>query len=163
MYVHYTQSNSTQCRVVKNLLYQEVKEGSNFTVLMVGLCFNSVEQTNSANEEDSACTDGLSCMSLAECRVQLRSWQQTDSNILFRCNYEKQKVCCPLLSSPYENPNLRLLPNEKCGFTSASRITSGHNATFGQFPWMALLRSKCNVHQYTLYAVGCKACGSACS
>jgi hypothetical protein len=108
----------------------------------------SAVQTDSAKEEDSGCVDGMSCMSLAECTAQLRSLKQTESNILFRCNYGRQKVCCPLYPSTHENfKNMDLLPNEKCGFTSASRITSGHNATFGQFPWMALLGSRCNVHQ----------------
>jgi hypothetical protein len=107
-------------------------------------------QMNCANEEDSACSPGLSCMSLAECRAQLRDQQQTDSNILFRCNFRKHKVCCPFSSSQQEHPTMRLLPNENCGSTSELKITNGHNASFGQFPWMALLGSRCNVHQNVL-------------
>lgn len=145
------QSNSIQqCRVVRSQLYLRVKD-SNFTVLTVGVCFNVVMQTNSAKEEDSACAHGLSCMTLAECRAQLRNQQQNESNILFRCNHKMWKVCCPSSSSERrENPNMRLLPNAKCGDISALKITSGHNATFGQFPWMALLGSRCNVHQNVL-------------
>lgn len=38
---------------------------------------------------------------------------------------------------------MRLLPNENCGSTtSVLKITSGHDAVFGQFPWMALLGSR---------------------
>ncbi|PNF22706.1 hypothetical protein B7P43_G07142, partial [Cryptotermes secundus] len=111
-------------------------------LLLLSVFFKLAMQTTSAKEEDSGCVDGMSCMSLAECSAQLRSWQQNESDILFRCNYGKQKVCCPLSPRTREKSNMDLLPNEKCGLTSASKISSGHNATFGQFPWMALLGSR---------------------
>jgi hypothetical protein len=150
MYIHHVQSSSAWFRVIKSLLYLRIKKDSIFLTLSFGVCLISVMQTNSAKEEDSGCGHGMSCMSLAECTVQLKGWQQNESNILFRCNYEKRKVCCPLSPSTHKNQNMYLLPNEKCGSTSASKITSGHNATFGQFPWMALLGSRCNVHQNVL-------------
>lgn len=150
MYIHHTQFSSTWLRVISRLFYMIIKKDNIFTALTFDLCSNSAMQTNSAKEEDSGCVNGMSCMSLAECSAKLRSWQQTESDILFRCNYRKGKVCCPLSPPTHENSNIDLLPNEKCGMTSAPRITSGHNATFGQFPWMALLGSRCNVHQNVL-------------
>jgi len=114
------------------------------------LSLNSVMQANCANEEDSACASGLSCMSLAECTAHLRDQQETESNILFSCNFKKHKVCCPFSPPMQEHPTMRLLPNENCGSTSVPRITNGQNAGFGQFPWMALLGSRCNVHQNVL-------------
>lgn len=150
MYIHHTQCSNTWLRVIRRLLCIKIKKDNIFIALTFGLCLNSAMQTTSVKEEDSGCVDGMSCMSLAECSAQLRSWQQNESDILFRCNYGKQKVCCPLSPRTREKSNMDLLPNEKCGLTSASRISSGHNATFGQFPWMALLGSRCNVHQNVL-------------
>ena len=119
-------------------------------VITICLSLNSVMQANCANEEDSACTPGLSCMSLAECKVQLRDQQQAESNILFSCNFRKHKVCCPFSPPVQEHPNMRLLPNENCGSRTVPKITNGQNALFGQFPWMALLGSRCNAHQNVL-------------
>ncbi|XP_063216366.1 phenoloxidase-activating factor 3-like [Bacillus rossius redtenbacheri] len=43
--------------------------------------------------------------------------------------------CC----SQGVNQKMKLLPQEGCGLSTSNRITNGQDASFGQFPWMALL------------------------
>ncbi|KAJ9596104.1 hypothetical protein L9F63_012688 [Diploptera punctata] len=91
-------------------------------------------------EEDSACEDDMECLSLKECRLGLTSGNRM-SNILFKCNHEQKKYCCPSDQQSLQ-VKMKLLPNEKCGKTSVTKITNGKSADFGQYPWMALLGAR---------------------